>query len=89
MDSNLEPPWTRELREALAGAVGALRAGDPLGAEGRIADAVDAGWPASGEALTDLWDTARKVNDLTGSLKQFPVNAFIEREINRAAAQAV
>ncbi len=87
MEQDSEPAWAGEIRKALMEAVKMVREGHPTEAMPHILAAMDAGWPLP-EDYRDFWGTARAIAGLDGSLKQFPVDAFLRREMTRSSEAA-
>lgn len=81
-----------ELRQALTCAVAELRTGNPQDTqrlESHLDSARELGWKPSDDSHDDMWGTARAITNLTGSIKQFPVNAFLQREVERNTTSSV
>jgi hypothetical protein len=89
LDTNSEPPWAGAMRKALMAAVKMVREGGPSEVMPHILDAMTAGWKAPDDAYADFWRTARAINELEGSIKQFPIKQFFDREVERNATSSV
>jgi hypothetical protein len=87
MEHQLEPRWLGAVRKALMVGVTIMR-GDckysDADLEEVIQQAAATGWPMPTDDYRDFWGTARAIAGLDGSLKQFPVAAFLAREVRRA-----
>lgn len=82
----MEHDWEQPLRHALSMAVGVVkgREGCTMAElEERLAAARSAGWSIPADGYQDFWATARKVADLEGSIRQWPIKSFMDREVER------
>jgi hypothetical protein len=84
MDTHSELPWAGEIRRALRAAV-RRHQGENTSAEMElhIHAAIEAGWRIPEDSYKDFWETARAIAGLDGSLKQFPIQGFMKREVER------